>query len=551
MVLKGKLDLKSLIGNTVNARQKNEKLLFKTLKAGEKTEFGKLHHFDEVKTVEDYRRNVPLSTYEDYAPYIDRMINNNEEDLLISYPLIGYSQTSGSTGKPKFIPLTQKIASTYQKYTLTNMMALTDEYCRKQFGRPLKPGRGIFICVDFDEKLPNGRSASNVPETTSKQLGFLYPYLLNPPFKKLFRNKDVAPYYIMLRFALEDRNTMYIFSVFFSVIYELLSYMRTNWEIFVNDIENGTISDLARATPEIREELMKVIKPNPERAAELRKEFEKGFDETILQRIWPNLSVIYGIASSVYTIYANNVRKIAGDVPFDYSIYGASEGLLGAPFQLNIEDRVLVIDSCYYEFIPEDDESKILSIDELEIGKEYELVITNQAGLYRYRMGDIVQVKDYINQCPNIIFTRRKGHMISICGEKTTENDMQVIIRELQEAAGCTILNWILYVNHDTRPSHYTLLIENEEGKDLRGYAGLVDQTLQRINPLYERFIRNRGISPATIANQKSGTHAEWRDLLVRKGVAPTQVKPVRVLDNNEKIDFFLSRIADADSSDV
>ncbi|MBR0418502.1 MAG: GH3 auxin-responsive promoter family protein, partial [Erysipelotrichaceae bacterium] len=75
------------------------------------------------------------------------------------------------------------------------------------------------------------------------------------------------------------------------------------------------------------------------------------------------------------------------------------------------------IDSCYYEFIPVDDETKILSLDELEIGKEYEIVITNQAGFYRYRCGDVIKVLDYLNYCPYINFSSRKGTLLNITGE--------------------------------------------------------------------------------------------------------------------------------------
>ena len=544
MVTKGYLDLKRLQDNTVNARQKNEKLLFRILKAGENSKYGKKYDFKNIKSVEEYRKKVPLSTYDDYVEYVERMINNNEEDLLTSFPLIGYSQTSGTTGKPKFIPLTQNIASLYQRYTLTIMLAMTDRYCREKYGRSLKPGRGIFICVDFDEKLPNGRSATNVPETTAKQLGFLYPYLLNVPYKKLFRADDISAFYLSLRFALEDRNTMYIFSVFFSMISEMLGFLEKNWKLFVDDIENGTINDaIGRPRPEIKEKILKDIKPNPERANELRKEFEKGFDETIIKRIWPNMSVIYGISGSIYTGYANNVRKITKDIPFDCSIYGASEGLFATPNNLDVEKRLLVVDSCYFEFIPLDDESKILSLDELELGKEYEIVITNQAGLYRYRIADVIRVEGFLNQCPYISFSHRKGHLLSICGEKTTEQHLMELINRISQESGVEINEWFVYINTDTHPAHYTLAIENESEKDLSSYAEMADKNMCEISPIYKRFRHNIVINPMTVANLKKGTFAEWKKSRVDKGTAPTQVKPVRVLDNEEKFQFFTSHI--------
>lgn len=545
IIAKGRLDLRDLNKNTINTGKKNKDLLFRILKDNRNCEFGKKHNFAEIKTIEDYRKQVPLSTFDDYYPYVQRMIDNNEEGLLFSYPLVAYAQTSGTTGKHKFIPLTQKEIDVYKKYTLTTMMAMTDAYCREKYGRPLKPGRGMFICADFEDKLPNGYSATNVPEITAKQLAKLYPYLTNSPFERLFKMSEISSYYVAMRFALEDINTMYIFSVFFSVIYDILQYLKNNWEVLVDDIANGTINEMSKASDAIREEMKPFIKPNPERAAQLRKEFEKGFDETILKRIWPNLSVIYGIGTSIYTTYTDNVRKITGDIPFDFSIYGASEGLFATPDSLNEENRLLLPDSCFFEFIPVGEEDKILLIDELEADKEYEIVITNQAGLYRYRLGDIIKVVGFKNECPYITFSRRKGHLISITGEKTAEHHIEEVINEIAKACGCELHEWVIYVNSDTTPGHYTIAIENDENKDLSVYSEMVEELLCKINPIYGRFRRIKTIKPLTIVNQKPGSHKQWKEHMVEKGTAATQVKPVRVLDSKEKIEFFTERLVD------
>ncbi|MBO4359421.1 MAG: GH3 auxin-responsive promoter family protein [Eubacteriaceae bacterium] len=391
--------------------------------------------------------------------------------------------------------------------------------------------------------MPDGRSATNVPETTAKQLGFIYPYLLNVPCDHLFRVDDMAVYYRILRFALEDPNTMYVFSVFFSVIQELMAYMMQYWEILVYDIEHGTMNDLARPKPEIREEMMRYIKPNPERAAELRAEFEKGFDETLLKRLWPNMSVIYGISGTIYTAYSNEVRKIAAGIPFDFAIHGASEGLFAAPYELESENRLLVVESCYFEFIPKEVEEKILSLDELVPGGEYEIVITNQAGLYRYRIGDIIKCEGYMNGCPIISFARRKGHPVSLCGEKTSEEDLSELVRRLEKRSGCRVDNWVIHINYDNHPASYVLVTENSGGADLSVYSDAAEEDMRQISKLYDRFRFNLAIGHLGILNQKPGTHEEWRLSRIQKGTAPTQVKPVRILDSPEKEEFFMNRI--------
>jgi hypothetical protein len=349
--------------------------------------------------------------------------------------------------------------------------------------------------------------------------------------------------FLNCRFALEEKYTLFMFCIFFREITGIINYLENNWEQIVDDIEKGVVSDLAMATPEALEKLKPYIKPNPVRAAELRREFSKGFDETIIKRIWPNMSVIYGIGTSTFTPFSKKARNYTNGIPFYFSIYGASEGLWAATDELDSPKQLLLVDSCYYEFIPTDDESKFLSIDELEIGKTYEIVITNQAGLYRYRCGDVIKVLDYMNECPYIMFAYRKGQLLNITGEKTTEEHMAKVVKEIAKVAGCKITNWAVQSKIEEHPYYYLLLLENEEGKDLREYTELAHQLLCEANPRYAYFTNINGMGKLEIANQEPGTHKAWADTQVARGVAYTQIKPVRILDNSTKEEFFLSRL--------
>ena len=543
MILKGNMDLKRLARNSKDAYKKNEKLLFKIIRKNRNSGFGKTHHFDEIRTLEDYRNNVPLSSYADYKEDIQRMIDNNEEDLLFSEPVVGYAETSGSTGAVKRIPLTQSEVNIYVNNTLTIMMALADRYQREHYGHGLKPGRGLFTCPSMEGYLPNGRLCSNIADVAAKQLGFVYPYIINIPFRKLFKVNEIDFKYVNLRFGLEDPNTSYLFTVFMSNLSDMLYYLAENWEILVEDIEKGTINEIAHANEETREKLKKVIKPNSERAAQLRKEFEKGFDDTIIRRIWPNMAVIYGIGNGAFAPFVKSVRQFAGDVPIDFSIYGASEGLFATVDALETERRLMLVDSCYYEFIPEDDETKICTLAELEDGKEYEMVITNQAGLYRYRFNDVVRVDGFLNDCPYILFSHRKGHLISVTGEKTTEAHMEAVVERISEKAGCEELKWVATIDLSEHPFRYMLLLENEEGVDMTAYRDFANEELKKVNPRYALALSYRDLDTIKVLNLKKGTMEEWKQLMLDKGVSPTQIKPVTVLDNEEKEKFFLERV--------
>ena len=544
MIKKGYLDIRSMHRNALNARVRNEKLLLSILKKNQDTEYGKAHHFGEIRTVEDFRRLVPVSDYHDYEKYIDRMVYQGETNLITSLPVIGYAQSSGTVGGRKYVPLTQPQINVYTKHTVTRMMACADKYLRKNCGRRLKPGRGLYTNHAICDYLPNGVLSSNVADVAARQLGFLYPYILSNPYKRLFTQYEAEFRYVNTRFALQDRNTMYVFSVFLKMFTDLMIYLKKHWETIVDDIEKGTVSEIAKATPEVMEMLKAKIRPDPVRAAELRREFKKGFDETIVPRVWPNMSAICGIGTSTFEQFYKLSRTMTGDIPYDFSIYGASEGLFAAVDELNSAKQLMLVESCFYEFIPTEDESRVLRLDELQVGKEYEIIVTTQSGLYRYKCGDVIKVVDYLGECPYIQFAYRKGQLLNLAGEKTTEEHMQAAVDKIAEKAGCRILNWTVDSVITAQPCHYLLMLENDEGKDLREYTGYADQVLREINPRYAHFADRGVLGKVQVVNLEAGANTAWiRNRTEGSGPSVSMVKPVRILDTEEKKAFFTARI--------
>ncbi|MBR0308228.1 MAG: GH3 auxin-responsive promoter family protein [Mogibacterium sp.] len=543
MIKKGHMDLRSMHKNAVDARKKNEALLFEILKRNKDTEYGRLHGFSEIKTLDDFQKKVPVTNYHDYEDYIERMINNGEENLITALPVVGYAQSSGTVGGRKYVPLTQQQVDVYTKHTVTRMMACADNYMRKYHGRRLKPGRGLYTNHAIFDYLPNGVLSSNVADVAARQLGFLYPYILSNPYKRLFTQHEAEFRYVNTRFALQDRDTMYVFSVFLKMFTDLMLYLEKHWETIVDDIEKGTVSDLAKATPEVMEMLKAKIKPDPERAAELRREFEKGFDETIIPRIWPNMSVICGIGTSTFEQFYKLSKSMTGDIPYDFSIYGASEGLFAAVDELNSPKQLMLVESCFYEFVPVEDESKVLCIDELEIGQKYEIIVTTQSGLYRYKCGDVITVVDYLDECPYIQFAYRKGQLLNLAGEKTTEEHMQAAVDAIANKAGCKILNWTVDSVIKAQPCHYLLMLENDKGMDLREYTDFADEVLREINVRYAHFNDRGVLGKVEIANLEPGSNAKWISIKEDAGTSVSQIKPVRILDTDEKKEFFSSRL--------
>lgn len=131
IVVKGNGSLHHLEKSSLNPMEENEKLLRKILRKNADTEFGKQHGFSEIKSIEDFRRNVPVSVYDDYAPLIER-VKNGEKNILTSSKILGYSRTSGSSGVPKYIPATSDSIKAYVKYTWTRALALAVRELNRQ-----------------------------------------------------------------------------------------------------------------------------------------------------------------------------------------------------------------------------------------------------------------------------------------------------------------------------------------------------------------------------------------------------------------------------------
>ena len=550
MVLKGNASLRSLEKSSLAPMEENLALLKKIIRDNKDTEFGKKYHFDEIQTIDDFKRLVPPSVYDDYAQDMER-VKAGEENVFTASKILGFSRTSGSSGMPKYIPATVPSLQAYVKYTWTRALALGAKALKEQ-GKSYHPGRGVFLSPATNELLPNGMPCSNIAEIGAREYGTFYPYILTVPYKKLFDMHDGDYIYNIYRFALADEDVTFIFSVFFSINVSQMSYLRENWQVIVDDIEKGTINEKIDLKPEVRETLSKLIHPMPERAAYLRKQFQQGFDETLFKRLWPHMTVLCSIGNASFKPAADYIRQFSKGIPFDFSIYGASEALIGACFELENTDMQLLTDSCFYEFVPEDafdneekDGIQTLTLDQLEQGKKYEILITTQAGLYRYHLKDVIEVKGFRNKCPLIAFVYRKGQLFNVAGEKFSEEDARNTIERLEEAHGIKVDHWLFYQDDSVVPNRYALAVECDADLDWDACIDELEGYMGHYNKRYPSQRAKCFISRMIVRQQQPGTHDAWAQLCISRGASAAQIKPVHTLDTQEKRDFFLQRMND------
>ena len=433
---------------------------------------------------------------------------------------------------------------TYDSYSATRFLSLANQYYKEKYGKGIKPYKGINLLLKDQTLSPFGLPSSNIGDLVERKFERLEKLAIVTPLDRQLAIGEAEKIYWFSRFGLEEKNVSFIFYMFSKGILEYVEYIKENFEKLADEIELGIVDETKIYDKEVLDKIKKQIKPNKQRADEIRKQCRLGFDETILKRIWPSLSVISCICTSPsFEGFTNKLKKYAKDVVIDYSVYGASEGLIAAAYEPNNKMQMLLPESCYLEFIEDDDEdlNNTLSIDELEIGKKYEIIITNKSGFYRYRIKDVIEVLGKYDGCPLVNFVYRKGQLLNINGEKTNLEQMSEAIKRLSTFAATNITNWCVDVEKENEYYRYNVLIENSDGKDLSIYAHELDRILCEVNTLYKAYKDLIGLPK--ILNLTPGTFEEWKTYKVAKGAPESQVKPVKNLDTEEKSKFFYDRL--------
>ena len=545
-VSKGESILADIHEDCLSPSEVNEELLMKILHDNKDTEYGRKYGFENIHSVREYCQKVPLSDYDDYKPFIHRMIENGENNLITAYDVIHYATTSGSVGVQKIIPMTNE--SIIGDSLFARTIALAQHYLQSS-GRELPVGKCLNMLETESYMVENGMQCSSASGFVSRRYRNLFSVLMTSPEPVLIPTGGMNLTYMKARFALEDPGLVFILSMFLSNIVDMMNYIRSNWEMIVNDIENGTLC--GEVCNEVqRSALMPYMKKNPERAAELRAEFSKGLDEPIIPRIWKNMTWICSISSGEFSIYINKFKQYAGeDVAIDYLFYGASEGVFAVSTEMNDSHYTPLLRSCFFEFLPIDaptGSTDTLLLDQLEEGKEYELIITNLSGFYRYRMRDVIRIELRKENCPLFSFGYRKGQLGNIAGEKMTVELMNEVIRRFGNEVGCFFNDYAVYIDKACDVSRYVILIEPSKtiAVDTDGaYAEIMEHLLCEVNPEYGILAGRGNLGRPVVLIQQQQTHALWREMHIFKGVSANQIKPVRVLDHSVKQSFFFSLI--------
>jgi hypothetical protein len=198
--------------------------------------------YKEVKSVEDYQKIVPLSTYADYDEYVWQMADG-KRGLITNFPVRRFTESSGSTGKQKLVPLSFWAEWVAQCFGFSAPVGCAVKWFGQK-GRILPPQKGLLTAETGKRKVKGG-TISCLSSIPLLNLQPLVPFFATSPKEVLFPAPDgeMDMHYMKLRFALPNRKVSYLGTIFITTLESMFFYMEENWEMLCDDIEKGIIND--------------------------------------------------------------------------------------------------------------------------------------------------------------------------------------------------------------------------------------------------------------------------------------------------------------------
>ena len=544
MSLIGKTAIKSLEKMSRDPGGTQEALLLSILQNNQDTEYGREFGFSQIHSIEDYRKLVPIREYDDFAPYIERMVKG-ESNILTSDEIHHFNKTSGTLGCAKYIPLSQKQISVTGKYHALHANAVISS----QIGYRWNNGKGVNLMEGTAVVLESGATYGSASSVAVKGGPFkdMSSSIYTSPIEAKQPAKGVITRYIHARFAMQEKNVTYVAATFSSIVLEMFRYIEDHWELLVKDIEKGTIDESIDLPDDVRSSLLLKIKPDPKRAGELRAVFEKGFNTPWAGLIWPRLMYVYTAGGANFSPYTEKLKKnILGDnIHIFYQGVSASEGMFSAVYKIDNVDSILVPDGCFMEFRdPEDPDAPCLTMDRLEKDRCYELIITNYSGLYRYRMHDVLRVTGFHNKTPLVRFETRTGYAANIRGEKTSEAAVRFMVKEAEKSLGIEVTDYSIYSDTDSNPPAYVILLElRSRKKDISDeqIRSCLEEKLMEANKNIVHHFKDGYLAGLQLVILQPETYLLYRDVMIMKGTSASQLKPVHVIRNEFQRKFFFA----------
>lgn len=410
------------------------------LERAKDTEYGRNHLFGSTKTYDDFAKNVPVNTYEELKGDIDRM-RHGEENVLWPGQVKWYAKSSGTTNdKSKFIPVSNEGLNRIHYLGGKDTVAL---YLRNNPDSRMFDGKGLIL----------GGSHSPNYNLHNSLVGDLSAILI----------ENINPLVNLVR--VPKKSTA------------LLQDFEVKRDRIAHETLNQNVTNLSGVPSWMLSVLVRVMELSGKKH---------------LEEVWPNLEVFFhgGIA---FTPYRPQYEQLITSPNMHYmETYNASEGFFGIQSDPGDASMLLMTDyDVFYEFIPMDEygteHPTVLPLEDVELDKNYAVLISTSCGLWRYMIGDTVKFTS--RQPYKFIITGRTKYFINAFGEELIMDNAEKGLAYACEQTGAEIKEYTaapVYMDSKAKCRHQWLIEFAKAPNDLKKFANILDKRLQELNSDYE-----------------------------------------------------------------
>ena len=514
-----------LAGEHADLRCTQGRVLADLLEFNAETEFGRQHGFGRIRTIDDFRRAVPVRDYADHAPLIERTAAGERALLSADTPVV-YFTSSGSTGAHKKVPVTPRFMSTTFMPFYFAAWAPLIEHFPDVLERP-----NAVLNLKHDPLTAPPRTADGRPHVGASQVDFGArfgePLSAEPgtgaPWATLPVPTDPDDHleraYLRLRLAVQ-RDLRCLIGINPAMIAAVPHQLNLWWQRIVKEVRDGTLGGLPYGAPD------------PGRATEL--EWLADYFGTVRPaQVWPRLRALFCWTTGVASLYLPALREEFGtDVTALPAPVTASEGPVGVALDRHASAGALVASASVYEFVPADEDlvpdSATLLAHEVEAGQDYHVVFSHVGGLYRYAVGDVVRVVDRVGGVPRVEYAGRGGRC-DAAGERLRDAQVVRALRTALDSGGLALRNVACRVEPaaDGTPHHVFAIAPRTpwHGPEKERFTRALDHALRTESDGYSRArTAGRLGAPAVRLLDAEAFVRDWHRT-VGTGVRPTQVK--------------------------
>ncbi|RZC53235.1 hypothetical protein C5167_012086 [Papaver somniferum] len=554
---------------TTNVDEVQTQVLSEILSGNAQVEYLQRHGLNGHTDRETFKKVIPVVCYEDLIPDIDPLIANGNSitsSILGSRLIKQFIRSTGtSSGVRKLIPLTQEQEDKIWHFQDLVMPVISQHVPGLDKGKAMH-----LLFVAPDSTTPGGLIANSIVPFMHKSLHF----------KNLFRNVD--PYrnftspieiilcedtyqsmYCQLLCGLyQNSHVLRLGFIFSSVVVQAVKFLQEHWILLCDDIRNGNIAvgNTKITDQTVKKAVMNIlVKPNPELADFIERECKR--DESwkgILSRLWPNAKYIDAIITGTMSHHIPIINFYTNELPIVSQAYGCSESVLGLNLnplcKPNEVSYTFIPTMAYCEFLPivnedvqqnnncnleeEQRHQELVDLADVKLGGEYEVVITNYAGLYRYRVGDVLQVSGFKNNAPQFSFVCRKNAVLSIDHDKTTEVELQNAVRnafdQLMSKLNVSLVEYTSFADASTNPGHYVIYWELQCSNNNASISVPVFEKCcliieESLGAEYRSLrVNNKHIGPLELKIVETGTFDKLMNYAINQGTSVSQYKTPR-----------------------